>query len=230
MSFEVPSRISGAAPDPARLAEIRGRFAKAAAPVRLLPSNAAMMLLALGLFVVLSILFTVPVGFRGFAKLSAGQAVIEYSLLLLLALVLAGGVAGQMIPGSRRIVPPVTSVILAIVLLSVTAAMLFPDFGTRDFVRRGIPCLRLGLLCAIPGAGLTWAAMRRGFIVSPVGAAVAAGAMSGLLGIGVLALHCPIFEAAHIVAWHVGVIAVTSLAGAFSGWIFSRAGWGTIPS
>jgi hypothetical protein len=164
----------------------------------------------------------VPFGFGGFAKLSAASAAIEYSVVGLLALVLSGAAIEAMIPGSRRTLPPVVGVLAAILLLSVTASLLFPDFVLRDFVRQGIPCLRLGVLCAIPAAGLTWVMMRRGFVVDTLSAAVAGGALSGLLGVGVLALHCPILNASHIIAWHVGVIAVTSVVGALLGWVLAR--------
>lgn len=239
MSFDVPSgsnldsfnldgfnveKISLAAPDSARVAQIRKIFTESAAPVRPLRSNAVMMLGCAGAFVILAILLTLPVGFYGFLKIGAWGGAIEYSVLLLLALVLAGGAVEQMIPGSRSIMPPALSVLLAIVLLSVTAALLFPDFAMNDFVHRGMPCLRFGLLCAIPAAGFTWFLMRRGFVIDPLSAAIAGGALSGLLGVGVLALHCAILNAAHIIVWHVGVIAVTSVLGALLGWGVSRAG------
>lgn len=222
MPFEIPARISGAMPDSTRLAEVRKEFTQSAAPVRPLPSNAAIMALCLGVFIALGVILAVPVGFYGFAKMSTPARWMEYSVLLLLALVLAGGVVEQMIPGSRRIMRPVWGVLIAIVLLSLTALLLFPDFDTTSFVPRGIGCLRYGLLSSIPAAGLTWLLMRRGFIADPLGGAVSGGAFSGLLGAAVLALHCPIFSAPHIVVWHAGVIVVTSVAGACIGYFQMR--------
>jgi len=217
MPFEVPARIADAVPDSVRLVRIRKAFAESATSVRPLPSNTAMMLACAGVFVALAVVLALLPGLDGFAKLSAVQAAIEYSLVLLLVLVLAGSVVERMIPGSRRTVPPAVGVVLAILLLSVTASVLFPDFATPDFVRQGMPCLRLGVLCAIPAGGLTGVMMRRGFVVEPVAAALAGGGLAGLLGVGVLALHCPIFNAAHIIAWHVGTIVVTSVFGALIG-------------
>jgi hypothetical protein len=222
VQFDVPDRISLAVPDAARVARIREDFTKSAAPVRPLPSNGWMMALCVVVFAVLAVLLTVPFGFGGFAKLNAASAAIEYSVVGLLALVLAGAAIEGMIPGSRRTLPPSAGVLIAILLLSVTAALLFPDFALHDFVHRGIPCLRLGILCAIPASGLIWAMMRRGFVMDTVSAVVAGGALSGLLGVGVLALHCPILNAAHIIAWHIGVIAVTAVFGALLGWIVAR--------
>jgi hypothetical protein len=78
------------------------------------------------------------------------------------------------------------------------------------------------VLSSIPAAGLTWLLMRRGFVTDPLAGAVAGGAFAGLLGMAVLALHCPIFSATHIIVWHAGVIVVTSVAGACIGWIQTR--------
>jgi hypothetical protein len=217
MPFEVPARISGAAPDSRRLAEVRKTFAESAAPIRPLPSNATMMALCFGVFIMLAVILAAAVGFSGFAKMNATARWMDYSVLLLLALVLAGNAVEQMIPGSRWTMRPLLGILFAIVLLSLTALLLFPDFDTTRFVPRGIGCLRYGLLCSIPAAGLTWVLMRRGFITDPLAGALAGGAFSGLLGAAVLALHCPIFSAPHIIVWHAGVIVITSVAGACIG-------------
>jgi hypothetical protein len=222
MPFEVPARIGHAAPDSARLAAIRKTFAESAAPVRPLPSNAVIMAFCLGVFIALGVILAAPIGFAGLANMSAGARWMDYSVLLLLALALAGVIVEQMIPGSRHTMRPVWGIVLAIVLLSLTSLVLFPDFDTNRFVPRGMPCLRYGLLSSIPAAGLTWILMRRGYIVDPLAGAISGGAFSGLLGAAVLALHCSIFNAAHILVWHVGVIAVTSAAGACIGFFQMR--------
>jgi hypothetical protein len=222
MPFDVPPRISAAIPDPRRLALIRQTLTKSVKPVRPLPSNGTMMLLCVGVFILLAILLAMPGGFPGFVRGSGPVLSVEYGVSLLLALALAGAVVERMIPGSRHTIPPAACVVLTIVLLSVTATLLFHDPKASDFVRQGIPCLRLGLLCAIPAACLTVAMVRRGFVTDTLSAGTSAGALSGLLGTAVLELHCPVFSATHIIAWHAGVIAVTSLAGALSGWVLAR--------
>jgi hypothetical protein len=218
MPFEVPDRIRLAEPDPARMAVIRKRIAESATPVRPMRSNTALMLLCAGVFALLSVLFALPLGFPGFMAMSMNERWLDYPVIILLAMVLAGIVAQQMIPGTRRVMQPWAGVLTAILLLSLIAFVQFPDIETRDFLRSGIPCLTVGTLCAIPAGALTWTLMRRGFATDPVPAAIAGGAFSGLLGVAVLALHCPIFNAPHIIVWHIGVVAVTSLAGALIGW------------
>lgn len=218
MQFEIPGRIGQANPDAARLAQIRALLGAAPPPVRPLPSNAVLMLACVAVLAALAVLLATPFGFYGLHRLTPAAAAVDYGVLVLLAFVLAGGVVAQMIPGSRLILPPAAAALLSIALLATTASLLFPDFTTREFVRRGLPCLRLGLLCALPGAALVALLLRRGFVTHARQAALAGGALSGLLGVCVLALHCPILNASHIVVWHVGVIAVTSLAGAGAGW------------
>ncbi len=222
MQFDIPDRIAKANPDAGHVAQIRRVMIDMATPVQALPSNGAMMLFVVGCFVILAALLAAPFGFYGFEKLSAGSAVTEYAVVLLLASVLAGGAVEQMIPGSRRVIQPVAGVLVAISLLSGSASLLFPDFSTHEFIRRGIPCLRLGMLCAMAAGVLVALAMRRGFVTDAVQAAITCGALSGLLGVGVLALHCPILNAAHIISWHVSVVAVTSVVGALVGGRLSR--------
>lgn len=215
--LEAPDRLRNAEPDSAKVAQIRRVMVDLAAPVRPLPSNAALMLLSLAIFVVLAVLLALPFGLYGALRMGLAAAFTAYSVLLLLAAVLAGNVIGQLIPGSKRVLAPSAGALIAILLLIATAALLFPDFSTANYVRQGIPCLRLGLLCSLPAGILVRILMARGFVTNVVDAAVAGGAFAGLLGVAVLALHCPIFNAAHIILWHVGVVAVTSLAGAATG-------------
>ncbi|HVW08749.1 MAG TPA: NrsF family protein [Bryobacteraceae bacterium] len=216
----MPSRLRQATPDPARVARIREKFSASAAPVRPLPSNGRLTAAILAVFVVVAIALAAPFGYRGFAKMSPAAAWVDYSAIVLLAAVLAGMVIGAMIPGSRRVLSPLAGAAAAVVLLCSATLLLFPSYDMTRFFARGIPCLRLGTLCAVPGGIAAWLLMRRGFIVDPARAAFAGGALAGLLGIAVLALHCPIFTAPHIIVWHVGVIVVTSIAGAVAGWIF----------
>lgn len=221
MEFEVPSRLRQAKPEPARLAQVREKFAASASPVRPLPSNGTLTAAIVAVFAVLAIALAAPFGYHGFAKMSTAAVCVDYSAIALLAAVLAGIVISAMIPGSRRVLSSLAGAAAAALLLCTATLLLFPDFDMTRFVARGIPCLRLGTLCAIPGGLAVWALMRRGFVTDSMRAAMAGGALAGLLGIAVLALHCPIFTAPHIIVWHVGVIVVTSIAGALAGWIFS---------
>ena len=60
--------------------------------------------------------------------------------------------------------------------------------------------------------------LRRGFAVNPPSAGLVAGTLGGLAGVGMLELHCPNFQAAHILAWHTAVVPVSAALGALLGW------------
>ena len=83
MQFEIPRRIGDAMPDNARAAQIRKAFTESAVPVRPMPSNAAMVLASVAVFVALAILFSTPLGFPGFVKMSVGARVLVYTAIIL---------------------------------------------------------------------------------------------------------------------------------------------------
>jgi hypothetical protein len=47
---------------------------------------------------------------------------------------------------------------------------------------------------------------------------LAAGTLAGLAGVGMLELHCPNFQATHILVWHTAVVPVSAALGALLGW------------
>jgi hypothetical protein len=85
-------------------------------------------------------------------------------------------------------------------------ALLFHDYHTERFVSVGVICLVTGVLHAIPAGLLSCLVLQRGFAVNPVSAGLVAGTLAGLAGVGLLELHCPNFQAIHIlVEAHGGV-------------------------
>jgi hypothetical protein len=122
-----------------------------------------------------------------------------------------------MIPGSKRRVPPALAILFPLLALGVATPVLFPDMGVADFVRRGYPCLRLGLICSLPSAAAASLLMRRGVTVNPLLAMATAGAFSGLVGVGALALHCSVLNTPHILIWHLSTVAICAVVGALLG-------------
>jgi hypothetical protein len=222
MEPELFDRLRHETPSPERVAAIRKTAAASLKRVRPLPSNAVLIAISTIVFVLAAIAEASIVGFPGFHALSLTQMLVEYSAVLASAVVLSISVVAQMIPGTRLRVPPVLALLGPLVLLGLLIPLLFPDFTMNDFVRTGVFCLRLGTLCALAGGVLAWAFLRLGFVTGPMPAALAAAGISGLLGVGVLALHCPILDAAHILVWHLGVIVVALAGGALVGYAASR--------
>jgi hypothetical protein len=122
-----------------------------------------------------------------------------------------------LIPGSRQRISAAALLGTCCAVLLVVFAVLFRDYRTEHFISAGIACLVVGLLHAVPVALLSWLLLRRGFAVNPVAAGVVAGALAGLAGVAMLELHCPNFEALHILVWHVAVVPVSAGLGGLAG-------------
>jgi len=211
--------------DAATLRHIADSIEPSLRPVRPLPPT---WVLAGGLVLVgvaVSLAGAARAGFLGFNKMDLLERLLIFPALVLFAWAAASEFVHAMIPGSlRRISPGALPGFVSAALLALFA-FLFRDYQTDHFFSLGIVCLLTGLLHAIPAALLGWVVIRRGFAVSPVAAGLAAGVLGGLAGVGVLELHCPNFQAAHILVWHTAVVPLSGAAGALIGWVLRfRAG------
>jgi hypothetical protein len=157
-------------------------------------------------------------GFFGFAKMDLPERLLIFPVLVVLAWFTASEFVHAMIPGSlRRISPGALLGFVSAALLAVFA-FLFRDYQTDHFFSIGIVCLLTGFLYAIPAALLGWLTIRRGFAVNSVFAGLVAGVLGGLAGVGMLELHCPNFQAAHVLVWHTAVVPLSAAAGALAAW------------
>ena len=187
-------------------------------PVRPLPP---VWLMAVGLVLVcaaVSLAGAAPSGFFGVAKMNLLERSLVFPALGLLACLAAISFVHHMIPASRLRVSPGALLALSSVALLAVFAPLFRDYYTDHFFSAGIACLLTGLLHAIPAGLLSWLMLRRGFAVEPASAGLVAGMLGGLAGVGMLELHCPNFQAAHILVWHTAVVPVSAGLGALLGW------------
>jgi hypothetical protein len=178
-----------------------------------------------GLFLVcaaVSLLGAARAGFFGVEKMDLLERCLIFPALGLLAWAMASAFVHEMTPGSRRRVSPGALLALGCVALLGLFALLFRDYRTDHFFSIGIVCLVTGFIHAVPAGLLCWLLLRRGFAVNPVSAGLIAGALAGLAGVGVLELHCPNFQAAHILVWHTAVVPVSAAAGALVGWLVRR--------
>ena len=204
-------------PDPQRLARTVAQLTGSLRPVRPLPSDRAMIALALALFVAFSLAATMPVHFIGFYRLDLTQKIVYYASVLVCALLITLMLIESMIPGAKRRVSPGVAIAGSLVLLCVVVVVLFPQFTMPSFVERGMFCLKLGLSCAAVSGLLSWTLVRKGYASSPLQMTLAASCLPGLAGFAVLALHCPIENAGHILAWHLGPAVISGAVGALLG-------------
>ena len=186
-------------------------------PVRPLPP--AWLLTALIACVCAAIAFAAAAhsGFFGFEKMDTLERLLIFFALGALTLWAANHFVDEMIPGSRRRISAGALLAATVAVLLGILALLFRDYQTSQFVSAGIACLFTGLLYAIPAGLLSWLILRRGFAVNPVSAGLAAGTLAGLAGVSMLELHCPNFQAAHILVWHVAVVPVSAALGTLAG-------------
>jgi hypothetical protein len=204
--------------EPALLGRIAGSIKSSLRPVRPLPPT---WILACGLALIcvaVALAGAARAGFYGIEKMGLLQRALIFPMLGILVWVAGTEFVNEMIPGSRRRLFPGALLGMASVVLVGVFALLFHDYRTDHFVSAGIVCLLTGLLHAIPAALLCWLVLRRGFAVNPVHAALVAGTLAGLAGVGVLELHCANFQATHVLVWHTAVVPLSGAAGALVAW------------
>jgi hypothetical protein len=205
--------------DPQLLARIGNSIKPSVRPVRPLPP---VWMMAGGLVLVclaVSVAGAAHLGLFGFAKMDLVERALVYPALIVLTCLAAVSFVHQMIPASRLRVSPGALLGLICVTLVAVFADLFRDYHVDHFVSIGIACLAAGVVYAIPAGLLSWLLLRRGFALNPVSAGLVAGMLAGLAGVGMLELHCPNFETAHLLVWHTGVVPLSAALGALLGWV-----------
>lgn len=209
MASRNPRRV-----EPALLERIAGSIKPSLWPVRALPTTWKLATCLFLICAAVAIAGAARAGFYGFEKLCPIDRALIFSVLTLLVSVAAVEFVSAMIPGSRvRVTPAALLGATSVALLAVFAA-LFRDYETTHFFSAGIVCLVTGLLHAAPSSLLGWWLLRRGFAVNSIAAGLAGGILGGLAGVTMLELHCPNFEAAHILVWHTAVVPASSAIGA----------------
>ena len=152
-------------------------------------------------------------GPHGIQKMSEVEIWLIFSVLGILVWVAAVLSVTETIPGSRRPVAPWILLVCGCAGLAAVFAMLFHDYRMERFVPQGMACLTAGVAFALPAFIATWWVLRRGFTVNPAAAGLVQGTLAGLAGVTMLELHCPIFEAPHLLVWHIAVLPVCGAAG-----------------
>jgi hypothetical protein len=206
--------------EPALLQRIASSLAGSLRPVRPLPRT---WILAFGLVLIgasVALAGALRAGFNGFAKMDLLERAVIFPMLLVVAYAAATEFVNSMIPGSRRRMTSGSLLVIASLILVSVFGLLFHDYHTERFFSVGIICLVTGVLHAIPVGLLSWLLLRRGFAVNVVAAGLICGALAGLAGVAVLELHCPNFEAFHILVWHTAVVPVSAVLGALIASVF----------
>lgn len=210
------------APDdlkPEMLQRIADSIKPSIRPVGPLPSNWLMTGELVLVSAAVSLSGAARAGFFGYQKMDILQRSLIFSVLAFLAWLVGSQFVSEMIPGSLRRYSSGTLLGLGSLTLLAIFSLLFRDYHIDHFVSIGIVCLFTGFLHAIPAVFLSWLLLRRGFALNPVAGGFAAGTLGGLAGVVMLELHCPNFQAAHILVWHTAVVPLSGAAGALVAWM-----------
>ncbi len=213
----------GDPPDASMLHRISAQLAATSAPVRPLPSNTVLLTVSLAIFTAVSLLIAAVVHFFAFDSLSVGEMVVYYSTVSFFAVLFARAVVERMIPGAKRYLPSALLWGASLAVLGILMSVIFSDYTTERLVASGIPCLRLGSISALISGLLGWGLVRRGYFVSPRETILLYCFFAGLVGVAVLALHCPIRNSLHCVIFHLGALVLAGIVGLFLGKYFNNA-------
>ncbi len=207
--------------DPTLLDRVSASIGASLSPVRPLPPAWVLESGVIVIAVAVAIAGAARAGFYGIEKLGNTERALIFPALGILLWLAATAWVAENIPGSRRRADPSILLLIGTLAMLTVFAGLFRDYRTDHFISAGIVCLLTGLLHAIPAGLLGWLVLRRGFAVDSVAAGLAAGTLAGLAGVAMLELHCPNFQAMHILIWHTAVLPVSAAAGALLAWRLS---------
>jgi hypothetical protein len=207
---------------PALVSDIASRLASDLTAVRPLPPMSYLIAGFAITFLVMVGIGGAIMGHRALERMDWLTAAITFASLAVSAALLAFALATQMSPGSRQFAPPLVLTLAILLGLAVIFAALFPYHLERAFWLHTWLCLRAGLAAGALGSVLVWLILRRGAILDPRASGALAGLMGGLAGITILEIHCPNFNALHILIGHWGAALLFAGIGWIAGAIAAR--------
>ncbi len=216
---------SPAAPDIDRAAALRARSEILAglSPVRPLADARVITVLLVAVCAGCAVAAASALGLAGLHALAPSQRALIFATLLSVMWIAAAACARAMRPAQGASLAP-WALALASTAFPALFALVFRGYGLARFAPEGIPCLRAGLLVAIPTALIVAVILRRGFILSWTTAGLAAGVLAGLAGLAMLELHCANLKAIHVIVWHVAVVISSGVLGWITGRIMDAKG------
>ena len=187
-------------------------------PVRPLAPAWVFAVVFAALFAAISVGVASVLGMHGIRALSPDQRFLIFPALLAAAWFATVGCAREMRPAAGSHLGALTLILSASVFTGLFS-LIFHGYSTQNFVSEGVPCLVIGLSVSIPAGLVIVYILRRGHVMDWSMAGLAAGALSGLVGFGMLELGCENLKAIHVMTWHVAVLVGSGLLGYAGGWV-----------
>jgi hypothetical protein len=156
-------------------------------------------------------------GGAGWHAMARWQVSISFPLLAAGLILMSRLVVGNMTPGALPPLAPTIAIPAVGAILLADLLGLFPYTRDPQFLSHGLRCWELALLTSICAGALFALILRRGAWLSPVTQGAATGFLSGLVGLTVIEIYCPLLDRAHRSVWHFGATLTAACLGAASG-------------
>lgn len=182
-------------------------------PVTPLPSPGYFTLCFVLLFLVAVSLLTYVWGAVAVPGMSSLQIITIFAMLAISAGALANSLARQMLPASRHRISPRLLPALIVVAAAACIAICFQFQDEHGFWRHAWTCFKAGALAGAIASLPLWLVLRRSAILLPAMTGATTGLLAGLVGTAALDMHCPIQNAGHLLAGHLGPAAFCCLSG-----------------
>jgi hypothetical protein len=188
-------------------------------PIRPLPSFSVLLSACATISLSVVGVGTLLLGTSGWRAQTLEQRIAMFVTLGASTVLLAISMVRQMVPGSKRFFSPAVLLVAISGLLMTVIAATFRSQEESAFLTNGVICMKNGFMYSIPAAFLLWLVLRRGGVLDPNLIGGVAGALAGLTGLSALEVNCSNLNVFHILVWHGGVVAISSVGGILLGTI-----------
>jgi hypothetical protein len=208
---------SGADISPEFAAKVRQNLRPSLTPVKPVPSRRTLFLLLLAIFVAVSAALVAVMNKTGLYMMTPLQLGVISAILWGGGILFAMNLSGQMVPGSRSVIPLWALMSLGGVAVFGGITALFPWQTAGSFVSEGWPCAAMELAFLVPTAAIFWLFARRGVLFATAGLGATLTGVAAFLVLIPLQAQCMFPQAPHLLVWHGGTALLMIGLGALAG-------------
>ncbi|HYK62368.1 MAG TPA: hypothetical protein VEV85_23220 [Bryobacteraceae bacterium] len=195
---------SGTQISPELARRVRQNLKPSLTPIKPVPSRGTLSLVLLAVFVAVSAGLVAVMNKTGLHMMTPLQLGGISTILVGGGILFATNLSGQMIPGSRAVVPIWVLLSLGGVAVFGGLATLFPWQTSGSFFSEGVPCAAMELALFVPAAAIFWLFARRGALFASAGLGTTLAGVAAFLVLMPLQVQCMFQQAPHLLVWHGG--------------------------